>query len=60
MARPEVRVISFGIVLNADGKFTAFHAAPASLAAHNFTMPALSPTMTEGNIAGWKVKEGME
>ncbi|KAM3453467.1 hypothetical protein MY3296_003698 [Beauveria thailandica] len=28
------------------------------LAAHNFTMPALSPTMTEGNIASWRVKEG--
>lgn len=26
--------------------------------AHNFTMPALSPTMTEGNIATWQVKEG--
>ncbi|EEU46144.1 uncharacterized protein NECHADRAFT_38763, partial [Fusarium vanettenii 77-13-4] len=26
--------------------------------AQNFTMPALSPTMTEGNIASWKVKEG--
>jgi Biotin-requiring enzyme/e3 binding domain len=25
---------------------------------HNFTMPAMSPTMTEGNIASWKVKEG--
>jgi hypothetical protein len=37
----------------------AFHAAPAGLAAHNFTMPALSPTMTEGNIASWKVREGM-
>ncbi|KAI9646308.1 pyridoxine biosynthesis protein [Ciborinia camelliae] len=24
----------------------------------NFTMPALSPTMTEGNIAKWNVKEG--
>lgn len=23
-------------------------------------MPALSPTMTEGNIASWKVKEGDE
>ncbi|MBH1945568.1 biotin/lipoyl-binding protein, partial [Erythrobacter sp. YJ-T3-07] len=23
-------------------------------------MPALSPTMTEGNIATWKVKEGDE
>jgi hypothetical protein len=28
------------------------------LAAQNFTMPALSPTMTEGNIAKWQVKEG--
>ena len=26
--------------------------------AHNFTMPAMSPTMTEGNIASWKVREG--
>ena len=24
----------------------------------NILMPALSPTMTEGNIASWKVKEG--
>lgn len=30
----------------------------ACLAAQNFTMPALSPTMTEGNIAKWNVKEG--
>ncbi|KAF1933918.1 uncharacterized protein M421DRAFT_87987 [Didymella exigua CBS 183.55] len=29
-----------------------------SLAAQNFNMPALSPTMTEGNIATWKIKEG--
>ncbi|KAL7789890.1 hypothetical protein V8C37DRAFT_190700 [Trichoderma ceciliae] len=28
------------------------------LAGQNFIMPALSPTMTEGNIASWKVKEG--
>ena len=28
------------------------------MAAHNFTMPAMSPTMTEGSIASWKVKEG--
>jgi hypothetical protein len=28
------------------------------MAAQNFTMPALSPTMTEGNIAKWNVKEG--
>ena len=30
------------------------------MAAQNFTMPAMSPTMTEGNIAGWKVKEGKQ
>ncbi|KAI4651268.1 uncharacterized protein J4E78_007959 [Alternaria triticimaculans] len=30
----------------------------ASLAAQSFNMPALSPTMTEGNIASWKIKEG--
>lgn len=28
------------------------------LAAQNFTMPAMSPTMTEGNISSWKIKEG--
>ncbi|PSS00969.1 hypothetical protein BD289DRAFT_423068 [Coniella lustricola] len=35
-----------------------FRTSAASLAAQNFTMPALSPTMTEGNIAAWRVKEG--
>ena len=30
------------------------------LAAQNFTMPAMSPTMTEGNIASWKFKEGKQ
>jgi hypothetical protein len=35
-----------------------FRTSAASLAAQNFTMPALSPTMTEGNIAKWNVKEG--
>ncbi|KAI2785222.1 hypothetical protein F4815DRAFT_451874 [Daldinia loculata] len=35
-----------------------FRTSAASLAAQNFTMPALSPTMTEGNIANWKLKEG--
>lgn len=36
----------------------AFSHTPSSLAAQNFTMPAMSPTMTEGNISSWKVKEG--
>ncbi|KAJ4391105.1 pyridoxine biosynthesis protein [Gnomoniopsis smithogilvyi] len=35
-----------------------FRTSTASLAVQNFTMPALSPTMTEGNIASWRVKEG--
>ncbi|KAI9755379.1 MAG: hypothetical protein M4579_004308 [Chaenotheca gracillima] len=35
-----------------------FRASSRQLAASNFTMPAMSPTMTEGNISSWKVKEG--
>lgn len=35
-----------------------FTSSSRCLAAQNFVMPALSPTMTEGNIATWKVKEG--
>ncbi|KAK1756179.1 hypothetical protein QBC47DRAFT_460042 [Echria macrotheca] len=35
-----------------------YRTSAAVLAAQNFTMPALSPTMTEGNIAKWQVKEG--
>lgn len=37
---------------------SAFTTSTRCLAAQNFTMPALSPTMTEGNIASWNVKEG--
>lgn len=35
-----------------------FHYTSRFNATENFVMPALSPTMTEGNIATWKVKEG--
>ncbi|GAA6012760.1 hypothetical protein JCM8202_003438 [Rhodotorula sphaerocarpa] len=35
-----------------------FHASPASAALTKFLFPAMSPTMTEGGIASWKVKEG--
>jgi len=38
---------------------TGFSSTPAPSAASNFSMPSLSPTMTEGNIASWKLKEGM-
>lgn len=48
--------MSLGPLLTRPG----FRTSTASLAAQNFTMPALSPTMTEGNIATWKVKEGDE
>lgn len=37
---------------------TAFTASIRDRGATNFAMPALSPTMTEGNIAQWRVKEG--
>ena len=58
MLQEEVRDHSIGIESKTDGNDTAFHAAPTSLAAQNLNMPALSPTMTEGNIASWRVKEG--
>lgn len=35
-----------------------FSSTSYALDAQNFTMPAMSPTMTEGNISSWKVKEG--
>ncbi|KAF2486498.1 hypothetical protein BDY17DRAFT_291602 [Neohortaea acidophila] len=35
-----------------------FRVCARNRAAQNYTMPALSPTMSEGNIASWKVKEG--
>ena len=35
-----------------------FVSSSCRLDAQNFSMPALSPTMTEGNIATWRVKEG--
>ncbi|SMR43985.1 unnamed protein product [Zymoseptoria tritici ST99CH_3D1] len=35
-----------------------FQASACNCAATNYTMPALSPTMTEGSIASWRVKEG--
>lgn len=37
-----------------------FRSCSRILTVQNFTMPAMSPTMTEGNIASWKVKEGKQ
>ncbi|KAF2751919.1 hypothetical protein M011DRAFT_473218 [Sporormia fimetaria CBS 119925] len=44
--------------VRSHGARRAFRTAAALQAAQNFNMPALSPTMTEGNIATWKLKEG--
>ncbi|KAI8948770.1 hypothetical protein F4801DRAFT_555690 [Xylaria longipes] len=54
--RLSARLVSRRVVQDATTR--GFRTSAASLAAQNFTMPALSPTMTEGNIATWKVKEG--
>ncbi|MBW0469524.1 hypothetical protein O181_009239 [Austropuccinia psidii MF-1] len=35
-----------------------FHQSTQTLSLSKFTMPAMSPTMTEGGIANWKKKEG--
>jgi len=36
----------------------ALHTSSSRHAVTQFTMPAMSPTMTEGGIASWKKKEG--
>ncbi|KAI1483888.1 hypothetical protein F4774DRAFT_357 [Daldinia eschscholtzii] len=54
--RLTTRLISRRVAQDAASR--GFRTSAASLAAQNFTMPALSPTMTEGNIANWKIKEG--
>jgi len=41
-----------------DAAARGFRTSAAARAAQNFSMPALSPTMTEGNISAWRVKEG--
>ncbi|KAK9469331.1 hypothetical protein V1512DRAFT_256009 [Lipomyces arxii] len=38
--------------------YRTFRTSALNNAASNFAMPALSPTMTEGGISAWKVKEG--
>ena len=62
MLQLEVSELFFGTGLKSPRAHSSddagFRTSAAALAAQNFTMPALSPTMTEGNIAAWKVKEG--
>lgn len=38
--------------------FTEMHISARRHALSKFTMPAMSPTMTEGGIASWKKAEG--
>ncbi|KAH7037991.1 biotin-requiring enzyme [Microdochium trichocladiopsis] len=54
-SRMSVRLVARRVAQDAS---RGFRSSAAPMAAHNFTMPALSPTMTEGNIASWKIKEG--
>ncbi|RKF60874.1 putative pyruvate dehydrogenase protein X component, mitochondrial [Erysiphe neolycopersici] len=44
--------------LSQNAIYRGLRTSTASLVAQNLTMPALSPTMMEGNIAKWNVKEG--
>lgn len=39
-------------------ELVGFHVSARRNALSKFTMPAMSPTMTEGGIASWKKKEG--
>ena len=41
-----------------DMNSTGIHQTNPSYAITNLEMPAMSPTMTEGGISGWKKKEG--
>ncbi|WPG97506.1 Hypothetical protein R9X50_00028300 [Acrodontium crateriforme] len=55
-ARLSARLASRNVARCAPAR--SFRMSARERAAQNFTMPALSPTMTEGNIAAWRVKEG--
>lgn len=46
------------VMLNPVLFYAGFHSAASRAAISRFNMPAMSPTMTEGTIHQWKVKEG--
>ena len=53
--------LSTGHLLWTSNPFAAeIHASARRNALSKFTMPAMSPTMTEGGIAQWKLKEGQK
>lgn len=56
VVRISIRLASYGLRPCAFRR--NFATASSFLEAQNFTMPAMSPTMTEGNISSWKVKQG--
>ncbi|KAK7756127.1 pyridoxine biosynthesis protein [Diatrype stigma] len=60
LARTAARLSARRLIIDrhSQQQCAGFRTSAAALAAQNFTMPALSPTMTQGNIAKWKVKEG--
>ncbi|OBZ79090.1 Pyruvate dehydrogenase complex protein X component, mitochondrial [Grifola frondosa] len=47
-----------GLLLARNILIRRFHVSARRHALSKFTMPAMSPTMTEGGIASWKKKEG--
>ncbi|PVG02826.1 hypothetical protein CPB86DRAFT_547740 [Serendipita vermifera] len=57
LARP-TRLLQRACTTNAIIGVRAFHVTKARHGVTKFTMPAMSPTMTEGGIASWKKKEG--
>lgn len=56
--RPQLISEASDMPLTDKKTHAGFRTSAAALVTQNFTMPALSPTMTEGNIATWRVKEG--
>ncbi len=56
----EVSIAGMAELSSTNSSRPGFYYCAINSAAHNFTMPAMSPTMTEGNIASWKVKEGIQ
>lgn len=46
------------LVFSSEVVFAGLHASSARTDIAKFSMPAMSPTMSEGGIAQWKIKEG--
>ena len=55
---PKMYVCSCIVLGPGADPWTGLQTSAVRLAITNFQMPAMSPTMSEGNIASWKKKEG--